>query len=138
MATRRSVVWLDLEKKGRRGVRHSRSTAPPTPSSGGVQENRRKAPDYDRQTLHSVRSADYTQDTSSVYTSLTALEFSAGYEKAASKAHIPASVIFSDTDSADSDETEYPSPLRLALITLSLCLTLFLVALDRTVVSTAM
>ncbi|KAF5343449.1 hypothetical protein D9758_011826 [Tetrapyrgos nigripes] len=39
--------------------------------------------------------------------------------------------------SSEAEETEYPSGTRLALIMLSLCLAVFLVALDNTIVSTA-
>jgi hypothetical protein len=42
-----------------------------------------------------------------------------------------------DPAASDDDEMVYPSGLKLSLITLALCLTVFLVALDNTIIATA-
>lgn len=41
------------------------------------------------------------------------------------------------SDKEDEDEVEYPSGLKLAVISLALCLAVFLMALDNTIIATA-
>ena len=42
-----------------------------------------------------------------------------------------------EADQQDEDETEYPKSTKLALITIALCLSVFCMALDNTIISTA-
>lgn len=78
----------------------------------------------------------------SVYTPSTTWEYAAGYEKGAyAYSHHAGSQAFAGKpQSVMSTESNivYPDTLRLTLITISLSLSLFLIALDRTIVATAM
>lgn len=143
---KRSVVWLDLEKKARRTS--SRSTESQTPASplpwidlasvAGSNDG------SDRATIKSFGTTDFSADTTSVYTPHTGWEFAAGYERGAyAFSHHAGSGIFSPsgkTQSVVSAESniEYPDAWRLTLIFILLSLSMFLVGLDRTIVSTAM
>jgi hypothetical protein len=146
---KRSVVWLDLEKKeARRTSSRSTQSTKQTPASplpwidlasvAGSNEG------SDRDTINSFRTTDFSAETNSVYTPNTGWEFAAGYEKGAyafsqhaGSGIFPASVRAQSVFSTESN-IEYPSGWRLTFIFTSLSLSIFLIGLDRTIVSTAM
>jgi hypothetical protein len=148
---KRSVVWLDLEKKekkvDRRTSRSTQSTQQ-TPASPLPWLDLESVVDSqegsDRDTINSFHATELSADTASVYTPATGWEFAAGYEKGAyAFSHQAGSGIFPASGRAQSvvsteSNIEYPSGLRLILIFTSLSLSLFLIGLDRTIVSTAM
>jgi hypothetical protein len=90
----------------------------------------------------SVHTADSSFDSMSAYTPSTTWEYAAGYEKGAfAYSHYAGSQTFAgkaqSVVSTDSNVV-YPNGIRLTSITISLSLSLFLIALDKTIVATAM
>lgn len=146
---KRSVVWLDLEEKSKRPQRtsqrlskSSQSTASRAPPSPGPWIDLASVASSNGDDHESVHSANYSFDSMSVYTPSTTWEYAAGYEKGAfAYGHYAGSQTFAgkaqSVVSADSNII-YPNKFRLTFITISLSLSLFLIALDRTIVATAM
>jgi hypothetical protein len=140
------VVWLDLEKKARRtsstSTQSTQTPASPLPwiDLGSVVDSNEES---DRDTINSFRT-DFSATTNSVYTPTTGWEFAAGYEKGAyafsqhaSSGILTASVKAQSVISTESN-INYPSGWRLTFIFISLSISIFLIGLDRTIVSTAM
>ena len=144
---RRSVVWLDdldaKPKKSKLSKRHSKSSQstsrPPLSPKPWIDLASVASSNGEDASVHAV---DYSLDSMSVYTPSTTWEYAAGYEKGAhAYSHYSGSHTFTGkARSLMSTESNvvYPSSLRLTLITISLALSLFLIALDRTIVATAM
>lgn len=144
---KRSVVWLDLEEKPKRPKRSSQrlskssQSTSQAPSSPGPWIDLASIASSNGEDHESIHSEDYS-DSMSVYTPSTTWEYAAGYEKGAlAYGHYAGSQSFAGKAmSVVSTESNivYPSTFRLILITISLSLSLFLIALDRTIVATAM
>ena len=145
---KRSVVWLDLEEKPKRPKRSSQrlskssQSTSQAPSSPGPWIDLASVASSNGEDHESIHSADYSFDSISVYTPSTTWEYAAGYEKGAlAYGHYAGSqTLAGKAMSVVSTESNivYPNTFRLILITISLSLSLFLIALDRTIVATAM
>jgi hypothetical protein len=145
---KRSVVWLDLEEKPKRPKGSSQtlsksslstSQAPPSPGPWIDLASVASSNGEDHESDHT---ADDSFDSMSVYTPSTTWEYAAGYEKGAlAYGHYAGSQTFAGKAmSVVSIESNivYPNTVRLILITISLSLSLFLIAMDRTIVAAAM
>jgi hypothetical protein len=160
---KRSVVWLDLEKKQQR---LSTTSAPPTSqlspvstrplvtsSSPGPWIDLRSvasSDDGETESVHTIHTEGTTTISSlSAYTPSEAWEIAAGYEKGGvpwyyedsrrfSNARLSVASLKRQSVLSTSSDIVYPGKLRLLLILISLSLSTLLVALDRTIVSTAM
>jgi len=145
---KRSVVWIDNERKAAKEARkakfQSRDRLWPSPWIDLRSEA--STAGYDGDSLTSIDNYTYISESASYFTPPLTFERSAGYDNGRP-------MYFEPTYEKDNDDgksvTEksitsneshviYPGAIRLALITLSIALSLFLISLDRTIVSTAM
>jgi Major Facilitator Superfamily len=144
---KRSVVWLDQERERVKEVWRA-STGSGGNGSPDAWIDLRSEPssdDCDGETLSSFTLEEYTYRsmTASMITPPLLLEQAAGYDSGNGmpmyyERRVPFDVRSAGTKSSEESQTVYPDTLRLTGITISIGLTLFLVALDRTIVSTAM
>ena len=146
---KRSVVWIDKERKVAKETQKAREESQGTtsPSTWIDLRSEVSSEDYDGITLSSVDNYTFASETASYFTPPLTFQQSAGYDNGFPAYYERTSQVVLDGDqdsvaekSEVSEESQvvYPDTVRLLLIALSISLSLFLVALDRTIISTAM
>jgi hypothetical protein len=145
---KRSVVWIDNERKAVKEAQKSRlqNGEPPSPKPWIEVRSEASTVQYDGISLSSVDNYTFASETASSFTPAFTFERSAGYDYGQRRYYDSTpgrnepdqGSVAAKSAAAHESQVVYPGTFRLLLITLSIAISLFLVALDRTIVSTAM
>jgi hypothetical protein len=144
---RNSVVWIDKERKAVKEARKVRSEKQePSSPQAWIDLRSDASTECDSISLTSIDKYTFVSETASYFTPPLTFERSAGYDNGFPAYYEPTTVQNDAEQRSTSEKSDgsheshviYPGTARLSLITLSISLSLFLVAMDRTIISTAM